>query len=417
MAAPGMRIALTNPFCWPLVRRGSERLLNDLSLDLARRGHEVTVISSEPGPRRVEQSGGVTRILLPQRQPLGIPNRWLNLLHHFGWGVRREVLRGRFDAVFALNYHDAYGVLSARASGLRCRLTYMMAGIASRRYFRTIPHDGLMFRAVLRRAETVLSVSRMAQRNLLDEFGQSSLLLPAPTDTAAYAAAPRPAQDGTLRLLFVADADEPRKGAVVLARAFHRVRSSRPDARLSYSGHASEATIATVRAAVPPETAAAIDFLGPGQVGDLPALYARASVMVNPAVWEAQGMVFVEALAAGTPVVGCDHGGVPDIVSDRRIGRLFSPGAIVDRAASDDAALAQAILEASALAACAQTAARCRAHAERFGWARLGDEFEAVITGARKEGCAGAPAWRMEASCALPRTGTGTDRPTSTGTA
>ena len=75
MSVRPLRIAITNPTCWPQVRRGSERLLHELSHWLAARGHAVTVISTEPGDRRVESDGPVRRVLLSQRDPLAVRGR------------------------------------------------------------------------------------------------------------------------------------------------------------------------------------------------------------------------------------------------------------------------------------------------------------------------------------------------------
>ncbi|WP_198374702.1 glycosyltransferase family 4 protein [Neoroseomonas rubea] len=376
-----MRIALTSPYCWPQRRRGSERLLHDLSHWFAARGHDVTVIATAPGERRVEADGPVRRILLPQRGPLGLDLRALNFFHRFAFQVEGEIAADPPDAVLALNYHDAWGVLRARRRGARTRLVYQAVGIPVRRYFRRIPLDGWMFRQVLRGAEEVLTISRFAGDLLASEFGRDSRLLHAPTDLAPLLAAPKPPPDGTLRLLFAADLNEPRKGALLLARAFARVAAARPGARLDYSGHADAAIQAAIRAAVPQDLVPAITFHGVGAVGDLPALYARATVFVLPAIWEAQGMVLVEALAAGTPVVACDHGGVGDIVDDPAIGRLCPPGPIRGHAATDDAALAEAILAAADLAAQPGTDAACRARAAAFGLDRLGPIYEACLAG------------------------------------
>ena len=43
-----MRVVLTHPFCWPYVRRGTERNLEQLGRYLTARGHEVTTISTRP---------------------------------------------------------------------------------------------------------------------------------------------------------------------------------------------------------------------------------------------------------------------------------------------------------------------------------------------------------------------------------
>lgn len=65
-----------------------------------------------------------------------------------------------------------------------------------------------------------------------------------------------------------------------------------------------------------------VSFLGRQAMDDVPALYAGADLLVWPAIKEAMGMCFLEAQAAGTPVVGADNLGVPDVVDDGVTGLL-----------------------------------------------------------------------------------------------
>ncbi|MEJ0017333.1 MAG: glycosyltransferase family 4 protein [Acetobacteraceae bacterium] len=385
-----MRIAVTHPTCWPEVRRGSERLLHDLAHWLAGRGHAVTVISTGDGPGGTERDGEVERLLLPRRHPLPRHVRWWNFFHAFA-GQLRDVLHEReFDAVHCLNYHDAWGASLARRRGARFRLVFQLTGIPMRRYFRRIPLDGLIFRAALRRSDEVLALSRFALERLQDQYGRAGTLVPAPTDLRPYAAVGRSAFDKPAggdpggskpAILFVGDVDEPRKGALLLAQAMRLLHDRGFTASLGYSGRAGDAVRTAILAALPEPLRARVTFHGLGRTEDLPELYAGATVVVNPAVWEAQGMVLVEALAAGTPVVGCRHAGTTDIVADDRIGRLFDPGTIT-RAASNAAGLADAIAAAAALAGCPATARLCRERAAAFSWDRLGPLYEAALCGA-----------------------------------
>ena len=80
-----------------------------------------------------------------------------------------------------------------------------------------------------------------------------------------------------------------------------------------------------------------LHFLGNVPQGELARLYNIADVDVVPSRREPFGLVAVEAMACGTPVVATDEGGLPDFVNDR-------VGALVP--VDDAAALAQAITEA-----------------------------------------------------------------------
>lgn len=81
---------------------------------------------------------------------------------------------------------------------------------------------------------------------------------------------------------------------------------------------------------------------------NLPDFLRRASVFVWPGVGEAYGMVYLEAAAAGLPVVAFRNGGVPEVVVDGKTGLLVPPretaalsGAI--RQLLDDARLRQTL--------------------------------------------------------------------------
>jgi glycosyltransferase involved in cell wall biosynthesis len=66
-------------------------------------------------------------------------------------------------------------------------------------------------------------------------------------------------------------------------------------------------------------------FTGYLQGEDLVRAYASADLFVLPSRTETLGLVLMEAMAAGCPVVACRAGGVPDAVQDGATGFLFDP--------------------------------------------------------------------------------------------
>jgi glycosyltransferase involved in cell wall biosynthesis len=117
-----------------------------------------------------------------------------------------------------------------------------------------------------------------------------------------------------------------------------------------------------------------VEFAGRKPLGELVSEIQRSSVLVLPSRAESLGMVLVEALACGTPVVATRCGGPEDIV-DERVGVLVPP--------EDPAALAAGIENVLDRRAEFDPAA-LRAHAlERFGIesviARYGELYSAAL--------------------------------------
>jgi glycosyltransferase involved in cell wall biosynthesis len=108
-----------------------------------------------------------------------------------------------------------------------------------------------------------------------------------------------------------------------------------------------------------------------GRRDDMPVLFAVASVVVLPSLAESFGLVVIEAMGLGKPVVAARTGGIPELIADGRTGWLVPP--------ADADALASALVQVLQHPDAAASVARAgRASAEGFGLERMVRGYEAV---------------------------------------
>src|ERR1051325_7799791 len=122
-----MRIVLTHPFCWPHVRRGSERNLDNVARYLVARGHEVITISSHPKHELTEVTSSGKRILnRPFRFPV-MERLHIQETHTFFFPALRKLSSLDPDVVHSFFFTDALAATCAR--GRRTyRIVFQMNG-------------------------------------------------------------------------------------------------------------------------------------------------------------------------------------------------------------------------------------------------------------------------------------------------
>jgi glycosyltransferase involved in cell wall biosynthesis len=124
-----------------------------------------------------------------------------------------------------------------------------------------------------------------------------------------------------------------QKDHATLLRSFARVHAAMPDARLAILGWGTlEASTKDLARQLGLHDAVLI----PGRV-EPSAWLARADIFAHTSLWEGFGIVLLEAMLSGLPVVATRVSAIPEIVADGMTGALVAPG--------DDEAVAAALIE------------------------------------------------------------------------
>lgn len=343
-----LSVALLNPFFWPEVRRGSERLIHDLAVDLLELGVRPQLITSHPGRPRtsVEDGFEITRNWRPPEKPWTIRKVEPNLSHvPFSY---RSLKRGDSDLAHAFYPTDALAALRwSERTGRPSIFSYM--GLPSRRVLTTFRLRKAILERVIGESACVTTLSRPARDAMWRWFGVESRIIYPGVDLEDFTPGEGRADVPTISC--AGAVDDARKRIPLLLRAFALVRRDRPDARL------------LLTRPTDPEAARRLTDGNPG-VELVPRERHVASVFRES--WasgltsynEAFGLVLVESMACGTPVFGPDDGGPGEIIDSAQVGRTFG--------GDDEADVARAILETLDLAGDPGTAAACRARAEDF---------------------------------------------------
>lgn len=357
-----MRLLFTLPDFWPHVRRGSERLVHDLSVEMADRGHDVTVLTrrgrDRPGTRRVD---GFDVRYAPRprvsRRVLG-----LDALEGFSISAALHGLSHPADVHHAFYIADAYGL--TLAGRLRHRpLIFSWHGFPERAWWED--HEPRTHRWYLRmteQADVVTVMTEASAEQLRRDYGREAVVLTPGVFVDDFIRPRRAAPD---RLIVCAAAvDDGRKRIDLLLSAFEIAARELDDIRLLLVGHGDASVVRQQVARMDDSIASRIDWR---PEADLPAAYAGCAVGALTSYKEAFGLVAIEYLAAGIPALVSDDGGAAEIVT---------PGTGVAFTCGDVEACAAGLREALELAGDPSTPARCQARAREYDWSRRADAYE-----------------------------------------
>ncbi len=188
-----------------------------------------------------------------------------------------------------------------------------------------------------RLAAGIVCVSHDTKRVLVDHYGvpeeKISVIHNAVDTTAFY---PLGKQKKHNTVLYVGRIDK-RKGIEPLIRSVAFVKREVPDAVLLVGGtgrHLDRMKSLVARLHLE-ENVAFLGFIPDDRLNDL---YNQAQCVVVPSIFEGFGLTVIEALAAGTRVIGSDVDGIREILKNKEYGVLVKYG---DRRALADAIIAE----------------------------------------------------------------------------
>ncbi|MEX2194892.1 MAG: glycosyltransferase family 4 protein [Thermoleophilaceae bacterium] len=360
-----LRVALLTPCFWPEVRRGGERLVRDLADGLIARGHHPRLITSHPGrPSKTLEDG--LEIVRHWRPPPGrlARRKFEDHLTHLPFTYASLAL-GHDDVAHAVYVTDA--VAAARWSKKSGRPSiHGVIGAPDRQYFVRRRKRVELWVEACRDCDVVTVLSKAAADNLWRDLGVESRVIAPGVDTSVFTPGETPERDERPTIFCASAIDDPMKRVGLLVEAFALVRRERPDARLLLNR--------------PRDTALAGQVTGNDGVELLDAAsrspeligaYRRSWVCALPSLGEAFGLVLAEALACGTPVVGSNAGGIPEVLGGRDdVGRLFDE--------RTPEALSRALLDGLELAEDDGVRERCRARGEELSLENCVAEYESL---------------------------------------
>lgn len=345
-----MRIAFTHAFCWPEVRRGAERFVQELGAALVRRGHEVTFLSSAWDPTDTVLDGVRTVRIRRRRE-----DTWAHEAD-FGRRILPRLVAGRFDAVHSMGRRDALASVRAARLHPRRRTVITDLGLPSREFWDHYPNEAKVVEAVIAGIDVYACMSAFALEFLARDHGRTDgVITPGGVDLAEFA--PAPEREPRPTLLLSGAFTEPRKGATTVLAALPRIAEVEPEVQLWLSGPGDPAALL---AAAPADARERTTCLGVGSADDQQERYGRAWATVLPSTDDSFGMALIESHACGTPIVVSTHGAPHELVEEGSTGELCEP--------HDPEGFAAASLRAFELARRPTTVAACRQAAERFSW-------------------------------------------------
>jgi phosphatidylinositol alpha-mannosyltransferase len=279
--------------------------------------------------------------------------------------VRRWLRKGKFDV---LHIHEpitpSISLLALWAAEQPVVATFHAAMPRSR----SMQLAGGVLRGAIEKIDASIAVSESARNVVVQHLGRDAVVIPNGIEFDDFARL-RESRADHPRLIFLGRLDEPRKGLDVLLAAVPLIRKSRPDVEVIVAGQGNRPLPTWCSSLGMISAEAKIALLGSADVFVAPHL-ARESF----------GIVLLEAMASGVPIVASQLPSFLDVLGSQQdggqLGEVFAAG--------DSAALAASVLRVLDQPNPRRTA-RAQQAARRYDWSAVGATVVAVYRAALSE--------------------------------
>lgn len=295
---------------YPPAIGGLERYASEMAKVAQQANYEVVVVCSGEGKSIVkESSDGVSIYRLPTQFKL------LNTPINLRWyGMIRNIIAD--EAPDIINVHMPVPFLAdlavLAAKNIPSIVTYHSGSMKKRNLGadRLIDfYEWFILPITLRKANRIISSSEFVRNTFLKRYQSKSVSISPGVDVSKFTRRSTPPDDN--KIIFVGNFSYTWKGLDYLREAIKLL----PFAHLVVVGTGTP--IACLRT----------EYLGVLQGDELVKEIQSSRILVLPSINNAEsfGMVLIEAMACGVPVIGSNIGGIPDVINDQEDGLLVEP--------------------------------------------------------------------------------------------
>jgi phosphatidylinositol alpha-mannosyltransferase len=317
---PPLKVGIVSPYGYPHPGGVNEHVRHTYEA-MRRMGHDVWIITSRYGRER-ESEGHIIRLGTGYAFPANGSMGRVTVSWRFKERARELLAEQRFDV---LHFHEPFvpflsPTVLDQSDTVNVATFHAFGGFS--------PSYWVGSRFAGRLAELLhgrIAVSGAARHFISRYFPGDYTIIPNGVDLDRFADAEpfEELRDGTLNILFLGRFEE-RKGLIHLLKAYHRLRKRHVDARLLVVGTGPKSR--EYRRFVGLRGIRDVEWLGRVSDDDKARYFASADIFCSPATGqESFGIVLLEAMAAGIPIVASDIHGYKNVMQRGVQGLLVEP--------------------------------------------------------------------------------------------